>query len=80
MIKAKAALTGAKTVTSLAITFCKIFLVVANLDMFNAAQNIVNCALVAVIAGTVMGSIPPVPHKRSSNVKEREKENIDRIL
>ena len=48
--------------------------------MFNAAQNVVNCALVAVIAGTVMGSIPPVPHKRSSNVKEREKENIDRIL
>ena len=41
-ILSKAASTGAKTVTSLAITFCKIDLVVANLDMFNAVQNIVN--------------------------------------
>ena len=73
VIKAKAASTGAKTVTSLAITFCKIFLVVANLDMFNAAQNVVNRGLASAKAG-------PVPHKRVSNGKEREKENIDRIL
>ena len=74
VIKAKAASTGAKTVTSLAITFCKIDLVVANLGISNAAQNVVNRGL-----ATLKGA-GPVPHKRVSNVKEREKENIDRIL